>query len=131
MDKKIFIIEDDANILSSLEAKFGLAGLEVDSDIGLGSIEEILTRIIIEKPDYLVLDLILPNVDGFNLLKAIKANPDLANMLVFIFTNLSDQDSQARSAKLGAEFYFIKSQLNINDFVARIMKIIDNRNKLK
>jgi DNA-binding response OmpR family regulator len=124
---KIFIIEDDANILAEMEAKFGLTGLEVVGYNGLGNIEEVEDKIIEEKPSYLILDLILPHFDGFSLLRRIKSDPELAGMTVFIFTNLSDQDSRSRGKELGAEFYFIKSELNIDNFVARINKIIENK----
>lgn len=126
---KIFIVEDDANILAGLEAKFGLIGLETDSDNGLGTQEEILALLVQSKPDYIILDLILPNIDGFDMLKAIKAEAELAKTKIFVFTYLSDTDSRTRGAELGADFYFIKSELNLDEFVSKISKIISNQSK--
>src|SRR4030042_6853066 len=126
---KIFIIEDDANILAAMEAKFGLTGLEVIGYNGLGNIEEVENKIELEKPDFIILDLILPHFDGFSLLQRIKAKPELSGLTVFIFTNLSDQASRSRGNELGAEFYFIKSEMNIDIFVDRVSQII--KNKLK
>ena len=127
MPKKLLIIEDNANILCALQAKFRIEGFEVLTENGSNPAEEIISLTNKEKPDYIVLDLILPKVDGFSLLADLKADAQLAKIPVFIFTNLSDEDSRQRGASFGAEQYLIKSELNIDDFVEKIKKIIKNR----
>ena len=130
MSKKIFIIEDDFNVLSSLEAKFRIAGIEVQASDGMEEIINILQKIIQYKPNYIILDLILPYIDGFELLSAIKANEYEHRTPVIVFTDLSDEDSQVRCEKLGANYYFVKNELNVDDFVKKIKKIIANREKI-
>lgn len=129
-DKKILIIEDEANLLYGLQAKFRVAGFEVLADEGAdknAAMEKIKTF----KPDYIILDIILPRVDGFNLLAEIKAEPATSLTLVFVFTNLSDAESKRRGQGLGADFYLVKSELNLDEFVAKFEKIIDNKEKYK
>lgn len=129
MRKKIFIVEDDANILYALQAKFSLAGFQVEVNCGNIGVEELVNNIKEIKPDFMILDLILPKADGFDLLKAIRKEESLYNLLLFIFTNLSDQDTKGRGLTLGANYYFVKHDFSIDDFVAKVVKIVKNRKK--
>jgi len=127
--KKIMIIEDEANLLYGLQAKFRVAGYEIIIDQGADktiTLEKIRTV----KPDYLILDIILPRVDGFDLLAEVKADSAISLIPVFIFTNLSDADSRQRGKELGADFYFMKSELNLDEFVEKFQKIIINLKKI-
>lgn len=128
-NKKILIIEDEANLLYGLQAKFRVAGFEVITDEGADK-TEVMEKIKFFKLDYIILDIILPRVDGFNLLAEIKADPAISLIPVFIYTNLSDADSQRRGRELGADFYLIKTGLNLDEFVAKFKKIIDNKEKI-
>lgn len=125
-NKKILIIEDEANLLYGLQAKFRVAGFEVMTDEGSDKIEA-MEKIKAFKPDYIILDIILPRFDGFNLLAEIKADPEISMIPVFIFTNLSGADSRRRGQELGADFYLIKTEFNLDEFVAKFKKIINNR----
>jgi len=131
MDKKIFIIEDDANLLYGLQAKFSILGFDVRVNSGNISIEEVVDSIKKYKPDFVILDLILPKVSGFDILKKFKEDDDLANLLVFVFSNLSDQDSKGKGLDLGAKHYFVKEEFSIDEFVEKVVKIIENKNKLE
>ncbi len=126
---KILIIEDDTNLLYSLQAKFSAEGFLVDSNQGNGSIEEMTNMVQLVKPGYIILDLLLPSLDGFELLQAIKANPETNRIPVFIFTNLSDKESKEKSDQLGADQFFLKSDFILDDFVTKISKIISNKKK--
>jgi len=127
-NQKILIIEDDANLLYGLLAKFRVEGFEVITDEGADK-KEAMEKIRILKPDYIILDIILPKINGFNLLAEIKADPAISKIPIFIFTNLSDSESRQKGAELGADFYLIKTDLNLDEFVAKFKKIIENRNK--
>jgi DNA-binding response OmpR family regulator len=128
-NKKILIIEDDANLLYGLQSKFRVEGFEVIIDEG-GDKKEAMEKIKVLKPDYIILDVILPEMNGFDMLSDIKADPEISKIPVFIFTNLSDNDSQQRGKDLGADFYIIKNELNLDEFVAKFQKIIKNKEKL-
>jgi len=127
-NKKILIIEDDANLLYGLQAKFRVENFDVITDEGSDKTEA-MEKIKIQKPDYIILDIILPKINGFDMLSEIRADPAISKIPIFIFTNLSDNDSRQRGAELGADFYLIKNELNLDEFVAKFIKIIKNRNK--
>jgi DNA-binding response OmpR family regulator len=130
MNKKIFIIEDDINILSALQAKLSHSGLSVAVNSGINERETIIREIINEKPDYIILDVILPLIDGFKLLRDIKANDETGGIPVFIFTDFSENDLKAKCDNLGADYYFLKNELNIDQFTDKIGKIMRNREKI-
>ncbi len=81
-------------------------------------------------PDYVILDLILPKIDGFEVIKRMKDESELMDIPIFIFTDLSDEDSKARSLQMGAEYYFIKEEFDTYQFAEKVMKIIVNQEKL-
>lgn len=125
MPKKILIIEDDANLLYGLQAKLRVEGFITAVDQGL-EFTEPMEKIKAFKPDIIILDIILPKINGFDLLSEIKASRETAKITVFVFTNLSDNDSKERAEKLGASFYLIKTGINLDDFVVKFKKIISN-----
>ncbi|HAM88399.1 MAG: histidine kinase [Candidatus Falkowbacteria bacterium GW2011_GWC2_38_22] len=132
MDKceKIYIIEDDANIMAGLLANFRIQGFEINGHGGYSSKESILNEILAYQPDYIILDLILPKVDGFKLLHDIKANDFSNNIPVIIFTDFSEKDFKTRSLQIGADYFFVKTDFQTDVFVEKVLKIIENRRKL-
>lgn len=130
MPKKIYIIEDDANILYSLQAKFSADGFQVRTNAGVENVFAIINEIKIDIPDFVILDLILPNFDGFDLLKELRNTEETKNIPIFIFTNLSDKDSKARGLDLGADYFFIKDDLSMDGFVEKVKKIIENKERI-
>ena len=127
-NNKIFIVEDDANLLYGLESQFIGAGLEVEvSEADENDIEEIISEIRESDPNYIVLDLILPKIDGFELVKKIKADSDLGDKEIFIFTDLSDEDSRSRSLEIGADYVFFKEDFDTFEFAEKVIKIIANK----
>lgn len=131
MSKKIFIIEDDANLLSGLQAKFSLAGFEIETNSGNVEIQEIINDIKKFQTSFIVLDLILPQVDGFAIIKAIKEDEEISDSPIFVFSNLSDQDSKSRGLNLGVKHYFVKNDFSIDEFVGKVIKIIENEIRMK
>jgi len=127
-NKKILIIEDSANLLYGLQAKFRVADFEVITDEGADKIEA-MEKIKVQKPDYIILDIILPKINGFQMLAEIKADPEISKIPIFIFTNLSDNDSRQKGKELGVDFYLVKTELNLDEFVAKFKKIISNKEK--
>lgn len=126
--KRILLVEDDANLLYGLQAKFRVEGFEIIIDEGLDG-NGILEKVTTLKPDYIILDIILPKINGLVLLKEIKARPEISRIPVFIFTNLSDDDSRQQAAKFGADFYWLKTDFNLDEFVVKFKTIIANRDK--
>ncbi len=129
-NKKIFIIEDDSNLLYGLEAQFTADEFEVEVSSGDEELEELMTRLQDFEPDYIILDLILPKVDGFEIIKKIKADDELNDRQIFIFTDLSDEDSHQRSLALGADYVFLKDDFDTFEFSEKVKKIIANQEKI-
>lgn len=118
-NKKILLVEDDsllANILmdSLIREKFDV----VNAKDGL-QVMEMAKKF---QPDLILLDLILPGLDGFEVLRQLKEDNKLKNVPVFIISNL-DSISEVKSAKaLGAEDYFIKANTDIGKIVKLVQK---------
>ena len=129
MNKKIYIVEDDANILFALKAKFSSLGMVVETNANPEDIESALRAITLSRPNYIVLDLMLPHVDGLDVLREIKSNEEIFEIPVFVFADLSTEQLKQRTMNLGADYYFIKEEFNIDQFVNKVVKIIENRNK--
>jgi len=130
-NKKIFIIEDEANLLYNLESHFSVDQFLVESSQGDEELEELIDRLKGFMPDYIILDLILPKIDGFEIIKRLKDEEELMYIPIFVFTDLSDEDSKARSLQMGAEYYFIKEELDSYQFAEKVKKIINNQGKLE
>lgn len=130
MNKKIFIIEDDSNLCSALTAKFSILGFKVTIFIDK-EILHIINQIKIHQPDFIILNLILPCVDGNDLLTAIKADDQLVKIPVFIFSHASAADSKIHAKNLGADQFFDRDKFSIDEFVERVEKIVFNQEKLK
>ncbi len=113
--KKILIIEDEKPMARALELKLSNAGYDVksatDGKCGLDCLEK-------EKVDLILLDLIMPNLDGFGVLEALKADGNATPVIVL--SNLSQEEDAERAKKLGAKGFFIKSNTAIADIVNRV-----------
>ncbi|MFA6995481.1 MAG: response regulator [Patescibacteria group bacterium] len=129
--KKIFIIEDDADILYGLESQFAAGEFTVEVSSGDEELEELMDRLHDFAPAYIVLDLILPKVDGFEIIKKIKADDELGDKQIFIFTDLSDEDGRSRSLELGADYVFFKEEFDTFEFAEKVKKIVANQDKVK
>ncbi|NMB48240.1 response regulator [Candidatus Kuenenbacteria bacterium] len=118
--KKILIIEDEASLLYALQSQLSVAGMET---MTAADGEKALPLIFKEKPDIIVLDIILPKIDGWELLKKIKANKATKNIPVVIISNLSDDDSRLKGLELGAKDYLTKIDYSISDLVEKIKSL--------
>lgn len=120
--KKILIVEDDNNLRGILVNLFSQKNYDVfEAEDG----ESAITLAIDKTPDVMLLDLLLPKVDGFHVLERIRKYPDqkISQMHVVILSNLwSDKDIlQARALKI--DEYFVKANTDIHDVEKRIGQI--------
>ncbi len=122
MATKILIAEDDIQLLDMYKLKFGLEGFEVFSvEDGQSALDEI-KRI---QPDVLLLDIMMPLVDGFEVLRQVKQDPELSELLVIVLTNLADEKTAEQIYKLGATEYLIKSELTPLEVAVRVKELLD------
>ncbi|MEA3449706.1 MAG: response regulator [Patescibacteria group bacterium] len=127
---KIQIIEDDHVIRTGLKAMLVDKDYDVDAHDGNDEIINIIISIKLYNPDYIILDLVLPTTDGFQVLSRLKSDDEISNISVIIFSNFSEEDVKERCNRLGANYYFIKNDFSIKDFVEKVDKIIQNNNKI-
>ncbi len=122
MKQKILIIEDDRFLRELITQKLLKEGYDVsesiDGEKGIKAVTE-------EKPDLILLDLILPGIDGFEVLSKIEENPDLAKIPVIILSNLGQKDDIERGLKLGAIDYLIKAHFTPGEVIEKIRAILN------
>lgn len=82
--------------------------------------EEAVKKIFEERPDLVLLDIILPAIDGFEVLKRLKEDPQTAKIPVIMLTNLGAREDIERGFQLGAQDYMIKAHFTPGEIVAKI-----------
>jgi DNA-binding response OmpR family regulator len=121
--KTILLVEDDPFLVDIYTEKFKMAGFNVET---VGDGEKTLDNIKEKNPDIIVLDLVLPHMDGWEILKKIKEEESLKRIPVIIFSNLGQKSDIEKSLSMGAEKYLIKSQYTPSEVTAEIKKILNN-----
>jgi len=121
MAKKILIIEDDKFLRELISRKltdddFDTVGA-VDGEDGVKKVKE-------EKPDLVLLDLILPSIDGFEVLSRIKKDPEVASIPVIILSNLGQKEEVEKGLNLGAADYLIKAHFTPGEIIEKIRTIL-------
>lgn len=119
--QNILIVEDDKFLRDLIVRKLTREGYKVSEAIDG---EEGLKKIKAEKPGLVLLDLILPGVDGFEVLAAIKNSPELLKIPVLIISNLGQEEDVKRALGLGAVDYIIKAHFTPNEIVEKVKSII-------
>ena len=120
----VLIVEDDAFLRKLLTDKFKSEGYSVESaEDG----KEALNQIEKDKPSIVLLDLLMPGVDGFQVLETIRGKQTTKELPVVVLSNLGEQEHIARAKKLGADDYLIKAHLFLDEIVERVEEIIKKR----
>ena len=121
MAKKILIIEDDEFLRQLISKKISSEGYEVSSAVdGTDGIEKVKSVM----PDLILLDLLLPTTDGYEVLSKIKADKATSSIPVIILSNLGQQDEINKGMKLGAIDFLVKAQLTPEEIVTKVKTIL-------
>ena len=119
--KTILIIEDDKFLRELMAKKLVKEGFTieeaVDGEEGIRKIKEV-------KPGLVLLDLILPGIDGFEVLSRIKQDPDISNIPVIILSNLGQKDDVDRGMEMGAADYLIKAHFTPGEIIEKVKGIL-------
>ena len=121
MAKKILVIEDDKFLRRLITQRLTKEGYNT-SEATNG--EEGIKKVKEEKPDLVLLDLILPEINGFEVLSRIKGDPDLAPIPVIILTNVDQKEDMEKGLRMGAVDYLIKAHLTPGEIVERIKNVL-------
>jgi len=119
--KKVLIVEDDTFLLNMYANKFEKEGFSVlvaeDGRKGLKTA-------IKELPDIILLDILLPGIDGFGFLEEIKKDEKAKKIPIILLTNLSQKDDVDRGLKLGADDYLIKAHFMPSEVIEKVKELL-------
>lgn len=115
--KKILIIEDDAFLKNIESAKFTKSGFDVSTAMTKADIDQSLAN---STPDIILLDLMLPDIDGEHVLKNLKASDKTKNIPVIVFSNLSSDADMKKMMDGGATAFMVKSNFTLDEIIEKI-----------
>lgn len=114
---RILVVEDDEFLRSLAAKRLDKEGFQVsaavDGDSAIAAVKE-------NRPDLVLLDLILPGINGFEVLQQLQKDESLKAIPVIVFSNLGQPDDIERAKSFGAVDYFIKSNLTLDDLMVKI-----------
>ena len=119
--KKILVVEDDLFLTNIYRSKLGEAGFSVeaasDGHAALSKLEEY-------SPDVILLDIVMPKMNGFELIKRIKADSRWHNVPILVITNLAEQADEQKARELGATDFVIKTGTPIETIVEKVQNFL-------
>jgi DNA-binding response OmpR family regulator len=120
--KKILFIEDESALQKTFRNVLEKEGYEMisalDGEAGLKLAKA-------QKPDLILLDLILPRKDGFEVLKELKRDESTKEIPVIVLTNLEDIESVEKAIELGATTYLVKAQYTLEEVIQKVKKALE------
>lgn len=125
---KILIVEDEEFLVQALKDNLEAGRCAVDTAVNG---EEAIERIKKQKPNLILLDLLMPKRDGFYVLEEVKKNPEWKLIPVIVLSNLGGDAEIKRALELGADDYFVKSQHPIEEVIEKVKEYLEGRGKTK
>jgi len=120
---KVLIIDDEETILKMYGTKLSMAKIEVlTSEDGQKGIEMAAK----EKPDVILLDIIMPNINGLDVVKMLKIRDETKNIPVYLLTNLPQEASGEKAKELGAAGYMVKAEFEPQKLLEKIQSLPNN-----
>lgn len=128
MRNKILLVEDSKVIQQMYKNKLTIEQFNViTADNGMEAIK-ILSQ---EKPDIILLDLMMPIMDGYKVLQVIKTDPRLSNIPVLVFSAKGQAEEVEKSLNLGAAGYIVKATTKPNEVIEQIRKVLSQKPKVQ
>ena len=118
--RSILVVDDMAVFREPIAATLSMAGY--DTAVACDG-EEALRKTRIQRPDLILLDMAMPNMDGISFLKALRADPHIAKTQVILLTAMSDKKFVLAAAPYGVKDYILKSRFGLQDLLDRIRKL--------
>jgi DNA-binding response OmpR family regulator len=117
----ILLVEDDVNIREIYSARFEAEGYTI---VVSGDGEEALAAAVREKPDLIVSDIMMPKISGFDMLDILRSAPETKDVKVIMMTALGQEEDRQRGESLGADRYFVKSQVTLDEVVQAVQELL-------
>jgi len=122
--QKILLIEDDPDQVFMYGTKFELEGFEVitaqSGRVGIDFAKS-------EKPDLVVLDIVMQDIDGVEVLRRLKLEPETEKIKVVMLTNIDKEKTARESLKIGADDYIVKTEQEPNQVVRTLRKVLGKK----
>lgn len=118
--KKVLIVEDEPDILDLLADSFekeGFATLKADTA------EKGIKIALQKKADFILLDILLPKMDGLTMLKKLRKNTWGKSVPVIILSNVTDQQKVSQAMELGVYDYIVKTNLVLSDLINQVKEV--------
>lgn len=125
---KILFVDDDNFLRKVYKSELGDQGYEV---ILAADGEEGLEKAKISDPDLIILDMIMPKKNGFEVLTELQNNPDTKNIPVIILSNLGQDDDIKKGLDLGAVDYLVKDNITLSTIVDKVSLYLNSKSKSK
>jgi DNA-binding response OmpR family regulator len=120
-NRKILIIEDEQALVKLIKSAFKSLNFEVIMAL---TAKEGLAKAKKEQPVIILLDMLLPEENGFDCLKDLKDNPETKNIPVIILSNLGQIEEINQGLALGAVDYLVKAEMTLNEVISKILEFI-------
>jgi CheY-like chemotaxis protein len=119
--RRILLAEDDRFLRKAAEATLRRAGYQV---LPAADGEEALAKAQAERPDLVLLDLIMPKLQGFEVLRRLKADPATAGIPVVVLSNLGQERDVEQALAAGAAAYHVKANISLHDLASRVDELL-------
>jgi CheY-like chemotaxis protein len=124
---RILLAEDDRILRKAGEVSLRKKGYDVICAVD-GA--DALAKALEHQPDLVLLDVMMPKMNGFDVLVALKGDPSVRDIPVIMLTNLAQPDDITRAVKAGAHSYLVKSNMNLDELAIRINDALSHRARL-
>ena len=120
-DILVLLAEDDSFLANIYKTKFEMEGFKIiHAENGEKALEEAKKK----KPSIVLLDILMPKMDGFSVLEELKKDKDLKDIPVILLTNLGQKDDVDKGLAMGANDYLIKAHFKPSEVVAKVKAIL-------
>ena len=118
---KLLLVEDDNNLREIYSARLSAEGYEI---VTAADGEEALAVAVKERPDLIVLDVMMPKISGFGVLDILRSTPETRDAKIMMMTALSQDSDRERRKQLGVDKYIVKSQVTLEDVVDNVAELL-------
>lgn len=118
---KILLVEDDVNLRDIYTARLSAENHQITT---ASDGEEALTAAMRDRPDVIVLDVMIPKISGFDVLDILRSTPEIKDTKVVMMTALSQDTDKTKGEALGANRFLIKSQATLEDVVQTVNDLL-------
>jgi CheY-like chemotaxis protein len=128
-EKKIFIVDDDSFLLDMYALKFSQSGFDVTTALGALPALEKLRSDSAFQPDLILLDIVMPVVDGFEFMEKMKEEKLATTAMRIVLSNRGQDSDVKRATELGALGYIVKASTTPSEVITQVTEIISKQSK--